>query len=487
MVARQATGGPYIYPIDDAYIHLALAKNLALHGTYGLYPDAFTAASSSIGWPLLLGAVYKLYPSTNVVWMISTAFAAMVPVAVGRALAALSPRPLPISYLIVVQALVLVATPLGPLAVSGMEHTAHALATILLATEVARERAPVKGTRTGSDFAMGALSMASTLLRYESLALVAVCVLLLLRGKNLRGALAVALGGALAPALFAHYSRAHGWQSLPNSVILKGRRWDAETPQVILNNLREAPHLVVLFAVLSAALVAMRARAAPPTRRFGLIALAVLVAHVLCGGVGWFYRYEAYVIPVTLVAIALLLASVAGSGANSRADYKVLALALPLVLLLPRGFSALRALPQASRNIYDEQVRTARFVQENFDREPVLLNDIGAVAYFSNAPFVDLMGLANQETARARGMRIDRPMGRGALEKLSEHADVAVVYEEWFRAEMPGAWEKIGEFRTEHNRVCAFPAVSVFATKPQAVARVRAAFIRSAQATPGDK
>src|SRR4051812_38397661 len=54
----QVTGGRVIYALDDAYIHMAIAKNLALHGVWGVRADSFAAASSSPLWTALLGAVF---------------------------------------------------------------------------------------------------------------------------------------------------------------------------------------------------------------------------------------------------------------------------------------------------------------------------------------------------------------------------------------------------------------------------------------------
>lgn len=44
--------GRFIYTLDDAYIHLALAENI-MQGHYGVNLGEFSALSSSILWPFL--------------------------------------------------------------------------------------------------------------------------------------------------------------------------------------------------------------------------------------------------------------------------------------------------------------------------------------------------------------------------------------------------------------------------------------------------
>ena len=55
------TGGVFMYPVDDVFIHLELAHNLAKSGTWGINPDVFSPASSSILYTLLLGFFFHFF------------------------------------------------------------------------------------------------------------------------------------------------------------------------------------------------------------------------------------------------------------------------------------------------------------------------------------------------------------------------------------------------------------------------------------------
>ena len=43
-IARQRTGGGLVYGLDDPYIHMAMAKNLARHGVWGVNATEFKKA-----------------------------------------------------------------------------------------------------------------------------------------------------------------------------------------------------------------------------------------------------------------------------------------------------------------------------------------------------------------------------------------------------------------------------------------------------------
>src|SRR5580658_1345815 len=61
------TDGHFIYALDDPYIHLSIAKNLAQHGVWGVTQYAAASASSSPLWSFLLGVLIWI-GGNNVLW-----------------------------------------------------------------------------------------------------------------------------------------------------------------------------------------------------------------------------------------------------------------------------------------------------------------------------------------------------------------------------------------------------------------------------------
>ena len=57
LLGMRLTEGHWVYTLDDAYIHLAMARTLALDGVWGVALHAFAACSSSPLWTLLLALV----------------------------------------------------------------------------------------------------------------------------------------------------------------------------------------------------------------------------------------------------------------------------------------------------------------------------------------------------------------------------------------------------------------------------------------------
>ena len=60
-VSRSRTTGHFFYPLDDTYITMAIARNLADNGTWGPVAHEFSSCASSPFWVLALASVYRLF------------------------------------------------------------------------------------------------------------------------------------------------------------------------------------------------------------------------------------------------------------------------------------------------------------------------------------------------------------------------------------------------------------------------------------------
>jgi hypothetical protein len=452
------TGGTFTYAVDDAYIHLAIAKNIADHGVYGVTPYEFNAASSSIAWPLLLAAIRRVFgPGELAPLVLNVASASALVAVAGNAMQRNGAG----KKLVFAMCLSLVLfVPLVPLVFVGMEHTLHALLILLLALEGARA---ISGD-SPRPIALALLAAAAVSVRYESLFLVAPLVgLLALRRKWTLAVVTLAAGCAPMIAEGA-FSLAHGGFFFPTSVLLKRANVELATaPLIVYRKLVENPHVLVLLALLGSAL-GVRARRVDPWEK-GQILLALAAAttalQVIFAQLGWMYRYEAYA--MALGIFALWIASWERLG---ELRPLVLGLAVATLPIVGRGLGAIKTTILASGNIYDQQVQTASFLRAFYPGQAVTVNDIGAVAYFTDVRLTDLMGLGTTRVALAKGLRIDRGLDRAQVESLTQGSVVAVIYDDWFADSIPRGWRRVARWKISENRVCAKDTVSFYAVDP---------------------
>ncbi len=156
--ARTLSGRAFTYPLDDAYIHLAVARTLAEQGTWGVNPGEFASASSSPLWTLLLTAGFAIF-GPEPLWALGLNLVAglgVLAVAARWLRAAGTP---PVAIALGLLALVLVV-PLPFLVGIGMEHGLQLLLALWLVTD-----------RDAPAWRAGVLAAALTLTRYESFVL----------------------------------------------------------------------------------------------------------------------------------------------------------------------------------------------------------------------------------------------------------------------------------------------------------------------------
>ncbi len=490
--ALGATGGRLVYTLDDPYIHMAIARNLALHGEWSVTPGRFEPASSSPLWTLMLAAVYRLFGvgeaallAMNLVLIVGVALALdrllrpAIPGGPARAAAVLG---------------IGLAIPLPAVALTGMETTLHVLLALLLGWRVAVRLADPAPGPAGGGVAVAALSFLAVLTRFESGFLIGALAAGALAGRRPRVAGALALGAALALAGYMSFALPRGGLWLPNSVLVKSGLADLATlegwgrlvsriPYELL--WRRNSHLTALL-VAAAALLAIGGRAdgrAAAPRRLLAAFLPAALLHVQFAGLGWFFRYEAYLMALGLSAVAATLALEARQGApawrRAPAAARAALAALALVLVIPlatRTARSMRQAPLAIRNVYEQQYQMGRFVRAYFRDREVAVNDLGAVGYFGGGRIEDLFGLATTPVARAR---LERRYDTAFIERwcAARGVEVALVHDGWFReaTRLPATWRTLARWTIRDNVVAGDATVTVLATGPASIGRVRAA------------
>jgi hypothetical protein len=179
-------------------------------------------------------------------------------------------------------------------------------------------------------------------------------------------------------------------------------------------NTVQASTFIYVLLLLSAVIFAVQYRRNPGFWTTGRVMVTgfflTTVLHIVFAKTGWFYRYEAYLVALGIIAIAVLLGEHQIESGEDMAGLsglpQVIAFILTLCLVLPpfaqRAVLSFEQIPQATNNIYDQQYQMGLFQKEYYQGYGVAANDIGAINYLADIRSLDLWGLANIDVAKAR-------------------------------------------------------------------------------------
>lgn len=499
----RAADGRFVYALDDAYIHMAMAQNLVRHGVWGVTPADFSSASSSPLWTLLLAAAYALF---GVRESAGLAFNVLFGVALLWCVARMARTAgVPTAAAAALLAALVFLTPLPTLAIEGLEHTLQILVDVAFLAHAVRLVEGGAAERRADRWACLALAPLVTSVRYEGVFLVGVVALLLAARRRLGGAALLAAAGAIPVLAYGALSIGHGWYALPNSVLLKAQSLGGlphlTDPKAValygargVRALAATPHvLVVVAAALAWTAFHLRAGGAWTAACLAnVVFVCVTALHLQFAGLGWFYRYESYLVAMGLCTAVLYApeairgALAPGAGAR-RAPLAAACAALVFVLGAPladRAAKALKDTPAATANIYQQQYQMGLFFREFYSGEPVAANDIGAVSFLHGGPLLDLVGLATMPVAAARRARVyDAAMMTRFAEERGVR--VAILYEGWFgKSGVPPGWRKAGQWTIPNRVAASHETVAIYAVAPGEDARLRESLRRFSARLP---
>jgi hypothetical protein len=423
----------FTYAADEAYMHLALARQMALASASA--QDPFPAASAlahsaSPAWTSLLAGFIRLGGGTEEkaarhAW-IERLWPLVLNLALGGLLVMLIGHSLRLdvhSSWGMLGRLVAVAMlmPIPLLALSGMEHLAHAFVVLLAVSSgielIERERLAARRLLSSGVWMALAVS-----LRFESLAVLAGLVLWAWIRRHVGRSVLLAMAGLGVPVGLSAYLGSHGQSWLPEPVrtrLLNGginwASWSTVAMDRAIGNLAHALVPAALVMVAAAMLWSRREQQSSPDAedriRVGwlFVFLVAGVIQLLLGTSGEQFRYAAYLVPLGAVAILRALANRPGAKWAPEAPvglrYSVMAVfcLLPLAVAAVPVFRAVWNAPQACAEVYLRDRLMATFVRSYFRpeadsaREPVVAsNEVGALRYETSARVVDLASIRRE-------------------------------------------------------------------------------------------
>jgi hypothetical protein len=478
------TQGRQYYLLDDTYIHLAIAKNLLLHGVYGISPKEPATASSSIVWPLLLVAVGKVFGLKLMLPLILNIISAFVLLAVAQ-LMLYSNGVTSGAWQTVTLVLIVLAFPLVTMTLDGMEHVLFGLAFILFlwAATHALAAAPF-----GSPWRVSPLLLSAFLLtscRYEGVFAIFVTCLLLAR-RSIVHSITTALVGFLPILLFGLFSRGNGGMWVPNSLVMKTLDHSS-----IFHKLLIVPHQLssryvceigmtgLVLTLFCLAVFGWSRGLSNIRRNMLLIFLGTCLLHIQFARLQTATpRYESYFTGAGILVGSLGFYDLRRANQCSKRllfSLRIMAAVALLPLILYRGIWWEIVCVNGATSIYRQQYQAAQFFSRYYRGQPIVANDVGAVSFFADVHCLDLWGLGSNEVAqrRANGTFTTVAVREMALRR---NVDVGFLYSTAFTGteSLPKDWIEVATWTipTAHGNTTWSSTISFYATSPNGVGKL---------------
>lgn len=474
LISVSKTDGQYVYPIDDAYIHLAIAKNFALYDVWGITKYQFSSTSSSPLFTYVISVLISLFGNDDhlplyfnvvfgfaIIYILSRYFSEIFS----------DNKNIVISILFA-----LFFSVLHLQVLSGMEHVFHVFLLVLniycLST--------LQNKYSLAGFYLSLLLMG--VVRFESMFYFVILAFVFALIKKWREALLVLLTGFIPIMLFCWFNYQHDGYLFPNSVMVKGTTLslDSNLPihlkTIFLDNLlfNVSFYKIGFFPILLSVIFVMRDYKMKSFHEiirsnFLLIVISLLmICHSMFADLKGLFRYEAYILTGFSMA---LIPKLKGLFENFRSYIKREKLITGIVLinifiLMYKCSFAHKMLENGGKNIYEQQIQSSKFLHTYYNESKIVANDIGAITYFTNIHLLDTAGLGSVETIRFNKNK--RSPDAEFEDFLSHYTinnryDIAVIYDAWLQNHIPKNWKKAAELKIHNPIAVAREKISIYA------------------------
>jgi hypothetical protein len=457
--------GQLVYPLDDAYIHMAISRNLAQHGVWGITRFGFSSTSSSILYTLLLSLFFLVLGTS--IWIpfivnyITAAFILYI-------FSKISLRFMTGTQALLLNFIFILLVPIPGMVMLGMEHTLQILFCLLFAWTSYRKWS----RETVGNAAYYAFALFAVMARYESIFLIGLSALVwLFVFKNWKQFISLGICMALPIFVFGVYALSKGGYFFPNSLLVKSN-FVGSTPMAYITELGKKvlansilfPFVLVPFIywlVFPVRNIAQLKTAAAHL----LLAVTALTAtaHLILANYGWLFRYEAYLVALSFLSIAISWPQWRTFLSQRNRFSNALVAVMALILFFPMlvRVQVLSFTNRAMANIGDQQVRIAGFVHQNFPDAGIAINDIGAISFFNDSIHVfDMEGLGTKEVIPVR-----KHMDSSFLSNYvkTHKINIGIFYPHLYQGMIPSGWQQVGTWELTDNFVTGGSLVGFYA------------------------
>lgn len=474
------TNNQLVYPLDDTYIHMAMAKNFSTYGVWGITKHEFTSTSSSPFWTLILSIAYKILGVKDYFpLIINFLISILILIIAYKYSLDFKLKALEIFILLL---MIIFLVPLIALSFTGLEHTLHSLLSLMFINYFIRSELLQKETEPKFFNRVLLIIPFFIMTRYESLFIIFSALLILMIKRRYSKVLKIAVISSITISFYGIISIANGWSFFPNSLLMKSQVSFPPNPMIyfyelkrIFDYLTTSTNIISFTIPLIALIILIHLNYKLNQNVYYplLILLVTLLSQIFFAQFGLFFRYEGYIFSSGIFIIFLSSKYIEFkneiSSNNSFRNLNNLYLSiLIIVLLIPffkRESLILSQISIANKNIYQQQIQTANFVKTYFNNETILLNDIGAVNYYADINCIDSWGLGSIEVKNAK---VENKFSPEFINKLASEKNVnlVIIYESWFldKLEPLKNWIKIGSWQIFDNVICGGDVVSFFVT-----------------------
>jgi len=480
--------GHIIYCLDDAYIHLAIAKNFSQEGVFGVTKYEFTPSSSSPLWTLLLSFFFFIFGVNEVIPLILNIFFATI------LLFILNKFLTDKLYSPIIKAIILTSfilfIPLPYLIFTGLEHILQIIFITLFIIGISK--ISMDDASISFPYYIYIVAFLSVSTRYESLFLVFSFALYLIIKKSFKKAFLIILSGSLPVIIYGIISLSKGWYFIPNSILLKGNKFNIfsirSVSLFLYNGLRQLVyniHLLVLFIIIIIMFLIIIKKYQDLSKKLFLpiyLFFMVSISHLLFAKTGLFIsinfqiRYDSYLLAFGMVIIFTFpIRNIFNEYKNSLYE-RMIFIGLIIIVLLPfseRSLKTINKISNASSNTFSNQYLTGMFVKRYYNGESLLLNDIGGVNFLSEIKCLDILGLSSIEPAK---LFLKGTMETKKIEQLSlkYKNKIAIVNDSLLSiyGGVPKNWFIVAQWKLKKSVISPLNTISFYACNKNEIFRL---------------